>query len=136
MIFIDFIFIEKKVSKKSSLQGFKPNERNMMNTLHTPAPTTQWRKFFISVWQTFSLFKLQKVRYATKSTIAAILLATPAFLPSTASIFREWRMEWALITVSLYSYIFYFYFLSCKNKHIHNYLLKIIYLFIIYCSLW
>ncbi|KAI9306638.1 Fusaric acid resistance protein-like-domain-containing protein [Cunninghamella echinulata] len=90
---------KKKVSKKSSLQGFKPNERNMMNTLHTPAPTTQWRKFFIRLWQTFSLFKLQKVRYATKSTIAAILLATPAFLPSTASIFREWRMEWALITL-------------------------------------
>ncbi|CAO3625347.1 unnamed protein product [Cunninghamella blakesleeana] len=90
---------KKKVSKKPSLQGFTPNERNMKNTLHTPAPKTKWRKFFIQVWETFSLFKLQKARYAIKCTIAVILLALPAFLSPTYSAFREWRMEWALITL-------------------------------------
>ncbi|OAD77430.1 hypothetical protein PHYBLDRAFT_179854 [Phycomyces blakesleeanus NRRL 1555(-)] len=85
--------------RRLSLTGFTPNERNTTNTLHTPTPTTKWRKFFIQIWVTFSLFKLQKVRYATKAAIAATLLATPAFLSSTGPWFREWRMEWALITL-------------------------------------
>ncbi|KAI7867103.1 Fusaric acid resistance protein-like-domain-containing protein [Spinellus fusiger] len=85
--------------RRLSLNGFTPNERNMANTLHTPDPKTKWRKFFISIWMTFSLFKLQKVRYATKAAIAATLLAVPAFLSSTGGWFREYRMEWALVTV-------------------------------------
>ena len=82
-----------------SFHGFVPNERNTKNTLHTPEPKTRWRKFFIRMWRAFSLFKLQKTRYAIKASIAATLLATPAFLENTGPIFREWRMEWALITV-------------------------------------
>ncbi|ORX62680.1 hypothetical protein DM01DRAFT_1365117 [Hesseltinella vesiculosa] len=78
---------------------FTPNERNQMDTLHTPVPKTAWRRFFISVWQGLSLFKQQKLRYAIKATVAAIVLATPAFLDSTGPWFREWRMEWALITL-------------------------------------
>lgn len=46
------------------------------------------------------MFKLQKIRYAFKAMVAAVLLATPAFLDATGPWFREWRMEWALITVS------------------------------------
>ncbi|KAF7728169.1 hypothetical protein EC973_006563 [Apophysomyces ossiformis] len=79
--------------------AFVPNERNTMNTLHTPEPKTKWRKFFIRLWRTFTLFKLQKVRYASKAAVAATVLATPAFLESTGDWFREWRMEWALITL-------------------------------------
>ncbi|KAI8973011.1 Fusaric acid resistance protein-like-domain-containing protein [Pilobolus umbonatus] len=86
----------KKVKKSP---GFVPNERNTVNTLHTPTPTTTWRKFFINVWYTFSLFKLQKIRYATKATVATILLASFAFIDSTKAWFIEWRMEWALITL-------------------------------------
>lgn len=78
---------------------FVPNERNTFNTLHTPEPKTKWRRFFIRVWQTFSLFKSQKIRYAIKATAATILLATPAFLNSTQDFFRTYRMEWALITL-------------------------------------
>ena len=86
--------------RKSSFNAFVPNERNTMNTLHTPQPTTTWRKFFLKMWRTFSLFKMQKVRYATKATVATIILAAPAFMESTNQWFRTWRMEWALITVS------------------------------------
>ncbi|KAG1178552.1 hypothetical protein G6F70_001716 [Rhizopus microsporus] len=91
----------KKTSNTSSVKTtpFIPNERNMFDTLHTPKPKTKWRKFFIQLWMTFSLFKLQKVRYATKATIAAVLLALPAFLEPTKEWFREYRMEWALITL-------------------------------------
>ncbi|KAK4510949.1 uncharacterized protein ATC70_000058 [Mucor velutinosus] len=79
--------------------AFIPNERHKMDTLHTPVPKTHWRRIILRVWRTFSLFKLQKVRYATKATVAVILLAIPAFLESTGAWFREWRMEWALITL-------------------------------------
>ncbi|CEP12732.1 hypothetical protein [Parasitella parasitica] len=78
---------------------FVPNQRNTFNTLHTPEPKTKWRRFFIRLWQTFSLFKSQKIRYAIKSTVATILLALPAFLEPTKEFFRTYRMEWALITL-------------------------------------
>lgn len=87
-------------SRPSSFGAFVPNERHMTNTLHTPEPATHWRKFFLRVWRTFSLFKTQKVRYAIKATIATIILAAPAFIEATGSWFRTYRMEWALITVS------------------------------------
>ncbi|KAI8074046.1 Fusaric acid resistance protein-like-domain-containing protein [Gongronella butleri] len=83
----------------TEFEDFIPNERNQMDTLHTPVPKTAWRRFFIRLWQTLSLFKQQKLRYAIKATVAAILLAIPAFLESTNEWFREWRMEWALITL-------------------------------------
>lgn len=73
-----------------------------MNTLHTPLPKTRWRRFFISLWGFFSWFKQQHVRYAIKASAAAVILATPAFLPSTGERFRELRMEWALVTVSIW----------------------------------
>ncbi|CAO3646221.1 unnamed protein product [Mucor hiemalis] len=82
-----------------NITPFVPNERNTFNTLHTPEPKTKWRRFFIRVWRTFSLFKLQKIRYAIKATVATVLLATPAFMESTQDFFREYRMEWALITL-------------------------------------
>lgn len=84
-----------------NITPFVPNERNTFNTLHTPEPKTKWRRFFIRVWRTFSLFKLQKIRYAIKATVATVLLATPAFMESTQDWYREYRMEWALITVNL-----------------------------------
>ncbi|KAG2231732.1 hypothetical protein INT48_003587 [Thamnidium elegans] len=86
---------------KSNGKGstFVPNERHKMDTLHTPVPKTKWRQIVLKVWRTFSLFKLQKMRYATKATLAVIIVAIFAFLPSTGIWFREWRMEWALITL-------------------------------------
>ncbi|KAI7853809.1 Fusaric acid resistance protein-like-domain-containing protein [Circinella umbellata] len=90
---------QKFARRKSSFNGFVPNERNTMNTLHTPQPTTTWRKFFLRIWRGLSLFKLQKVRYAVKCTFAAVILALPAFFETTGPWFREWRMEWALITL-------------------------------------
>ncbi|GAN01778.1 endocytosis-related protein [Mucor ambiguus] len=86
-------------AEKKKPAAFVPNERHKMDTLHTPVPKTHWRRIILRVWRTFSLFKLQKMRYATKATAAVILLAIPAFLESTGTWFREWRMEWALITL-------------------------------------
>ncbi|KAI8581066.1 hypothetical protein K450DRAFT_234472 [Umbelopsis ramanniana AG] len=86
------------VRRRSSV-SFVPNNHNTSNTLHTPLPKTRWRRFFISLWGFFSWFKQQHVRYAIKSSAAAVILATPAFLPSTGERFRELRMEWALVTL-------------------------------------
>jgi len=85
--------------KRRPSSTFVPNNRNTMNTLHTPLPKTRWRRFFISLWGFFSWFKQQHVRYAIKASAAAVILATPAFLPSTGERFRELRMEWALVTL-------------------------------------
>jgi hypothetical protein len=77
-----------------------------MNTLHTPVPTTKWRELVVHSWQLLTMFKLQKIRYAIKCSIAATLLASPAFFQATGAWFREWRMEWALITVSKIIFIY------------------------------
>lgn len=100
------LFKRTPLSKASNTNSFIPNERHKMDTLHTPLPKTKWRQMVLRVWKTFSLFKLQKIRYAIKATGAVILLATPAFLDSTGDWFREWRMEWALITVGFCYYYF------------------------------
>ena len=78
---------------------FAVNERNMRATLHTPIPTTRWRKLMLDIWEFSQLLKQQNVQYAIKSTVGAIILATPLFLESTGPWLRQWRMEWALITV-------------------------------------
>ncbi|KAI8982993.1 Fusaric acid resistance protein-like-domain-containing protein [Pilobolus umbonatus] len=86
--------------KKFSINNsFIPNERHKMDTLHTPVPKTKWRQIVLRIWRTSSYFKSQKMLYATKATIACIMLAIPAFLSSTGPSFRAWRMEWALITL-------------------------------------
>ena len=91
---------QKHETSSKKKNSFVPNERHKMDTLHTPVPKTKWRQLVLRVWRTFSLFKLQKMRYATKATIAVIILAIPAFIQSTGEWFRIWRMEWALITVN------------------------------------
>ncbi|RUS20335.1 hypothetical protein BC938DRAFT_475579, partial [Jimgerdemannia flammicorona] len=80
--------------------AFFPNDRNMANTLQTPRPTTHLRAFFVRLWSFFSWFRRFTVRYAFKAAVAAVLMATPAFLEEWADLFLEYRMEWGLITVS------------------------------------
>ncbi|KAG2201966.1 hypothetical protein INT47_000505, partial [Mucor saturninus] len=91
--------VQTNSTTKPKANTFVPNERHKMDTLHTPVPKTKWRQIVLKLWRTFSLFKLQKMRYATKATLAVIILAIPAFLQSTGLWFRNWRMEWALITL-------------------------------------
>ncbi|KAI9323263.1 Fusaric acid resistance protein-like-domain-containing protein [Dichotomocladium elegans] len=86
-------------NKREEKVRFIPNERHMHDTLHTPIPKTPWRHTLWRVWMFAQRLRQQKVRYATKAMVSAILLATPAFLESTGAWFREWRMEWALITL-------------------------------------
>ncbi|KAI9269284.1 Fusaric acid resistance protein-like-domain-containing protein [Phascolomyces articulosus] len=74
-------------------------ERNMAATLHTPIPSTRWRKLMLNIWAFTQLLKQQTIRYAIKATVGAIILATPLFLKSTGPWLRQWRMEWALITL-------------------------------------
>ncbi|KAI8136713.1 Fusaric acid resistance protein-like-domain-containing protein [Fennellomyces sp. T-0311] len=91
------IWTRKRVAP--SFHTIFPNERNTIATLHTPIPRTAWRRFMRDIWLLAETLKQQKIRYAIKATVAAVLLALPAFLDSTGPWFREWRMEWALITL-------------------------------------
>ncbi|KAG1467314.1 hypothetical protein G6F56_004478 [Rhizopus delemar] len=79
--------------------SFVPNNNNTFNTLHTPKPETKIRKFFLNMWGFFSWFRSHDVRYACKSTLIAVSIASMAFLPMTREYFQVYKMDWTLITV-------------------------------------
>lgn len=84
---------------------FVPNNHNTSNTLQTPSPTTRVRKFFLQLWGFFSLFRQHNVRYAIKATLASVAIASLAFIPATQVYFKEFRMEWCIITVG-YTWVY------------------------------
>ncbi|PHZ17440.1 uncharacterized protein RHIMIDRAFT_232867 [Rhizopus microsporus ATCC 52813] len=86
-------------TQKLFTDTFVPNNHNTLNTLHTPKPKTKIRKFFLSLWGFFSLFKSHNVRYALKSTLIAVGIASLAFIPITREYFQTYKMDWTLITV-------------------------------------
>jgi hypothetical protein len=53
----------------------------------------------LSLWGFFSWFRKHTVRYASKSTLIALAIASMAFIPSTREYFLAWKMDWTLITV-------------------------------------
>ncbi|KAI8647527.1 hypothetical protein BD408DRAFT_378306 [Parasitella parasitica] len=87
------------IIKKSSIDSFVPNNNNTFNTLHTPKPKTKFRRFFLTLWGFFSWFRQHTVRYASKSTLIALAIASMAFIPATREYFITWKMDWTLITV-------------------------------------
>lgn len=86
--------------KHAAEEIFIPNNHNTTNTLQTPSPTTYIRKCFLQLWNFFSWFRNHTVRYAIKATLVSVGVAMLAFIPATQHYFREYRMEWTLITVS------------------------------------
>ncbi|KAI9283404.1 hypothetical protein BY458DRAFT_428000 [Sporodiniella umbellata] len=91
------LMFQKK--KKNYADSFVPNNNNTINTLHTPKPKTKIRKFFLSLWGFFSWFRSHDVRFALKSTLIAVSIASMAFLPMTREYFQSLKMDWTLITV-------------------------------------
>lgn len=89
------------ITKKSSIESFKPNNNNTFGSLHTPKPTSKLRKFLLNMWAFFSWFRQHTVRYASKSTLIALAIASMAFIPATREYFITWKMDWTLITVRL-----------------------------------
>ncbi|KAK4517546.1 uncharacterized protein ATC70_000885 [Mucor velutinosus] len=87
------------ITKKSSIESFKPNNNNTFGSLHTPKPTSKLRQFFLNLWAFFSWFRQHTVRYASKSTLIALAIASMAFIPATREFFITWKMDWTLITV-------------------------------------
>ncbi|KAI8887415.1 hypothetical protein K501DRAFT_242578 [Backusella circina FSU 941] len=97
MAWLRYLFTHMHGHQKEDI--FTPNNHNTFNTLHTPTPKTNWRKFFLNLWGFFSAFKTHRVRFALKSMITAEIFSVFAFIPSTRSYFVDFRMEWTLITV-------------------------------------
>ncbi|OZJ03585.1 hypothetical protein BZG36_03050 [Bifiguratus adelaidae] len=80
---------------------FIPNQRHMPETLHTPVPGNKISRYIRYFWSYAESLKSYTVKYALKTSLAIMLVATPAFIDSTKAIFREYRMEWCLITASI-----------------------------------
>ncbi|KAI8142257.1 Fusaric acid resistance protein-like-domain-containing protein [Fennellomyces sp. T-0311] len=86
-------------TEKAAEEVFVPNNHNTYNTLQTPSPTTRIRKFLLKLWGFFSWFRKHTVRYAIKASLVSVAVAVLAFIPATQIYFREFRMEWTLITI-------------------------------------
>ncbi|KAG2224607.1 hypothetical protein INT45_003747 [Circinella minor] len=86
-------------NEKVAEETFVPNNHNTHNTLQTPSPTTQIRKFFLKLWSFFSLFRQHTVKYAIKTSVVTVAVAMLAFIPATQKYFHEFRMEWTLVTI-------------------------------------
>lgn len=86
-------------SEKIPKETFVPNNNNTIDTLQTPSPKTRIRKVFIRLWSFFSWFRQHTVRYAIKATLISVALAVLAYIPATQQYFREYRMEWTLISI-------------------------------------
>lgn len=93
------------LSKKRSTDSFVPNNNNTFNTLHTPKPKTKIRKFFLRLWGFFLAFRQHSVRYAIKSALIALAIASMAFIPATRQYFLDLKMDWTLITVSCFNHL-------------------------------
>ncbi|KAI9272770.1 Fusaric acid resistance protein-like-domain-containing protein [Phascolomyces articulosus] len=85
--------------EKTAEEIFVPNNHNTHNTLQTPSPTTQIRKFFLKLWGFFSMFRQHTVKYAIKTSFVSVAVAMLAFIPQTQMYFHEFRMEWTLVTI-------------------------------------
>jgi hypothetical protein len=53
----------------------------------------------MGLWGFLTWFRTYQVCYAIKAGLAAVALASLAFIPSTQAYFKTYRMEWTLITV-------------------------------------
>ncbi|KAI8047969.1 Fusaric acid resistance protein-like-domain-containing protein [Gilbertella persicaria] len=82
-----------------NMHSFVPNNSNTFNTLHTPSPKTNIRRFLLSLWGFFSQFRSHHVKFAFKSMLTAELISVLAFIPLTRPYFTNLKMEWTLVTV-------------------------------------
>ncbi|CAI2170058.1 83_t:CDS:2 [Funneliformis geosporum] len=81
---------------------FPENTNNLFDTIQTPKPKTLAHKLTIKIWQSLSWFRQFEVKYAFKAAVSAAILASPAFIEETREIYREYRGEWACISVSIF----------------------------------
>lgn len=92
-------FDRKPVDPKAN--PFPKNSRNTLATVHTPLPSTLKEKFKNMLWRIGKTLRSYEVKFAVKAGLGSAILATPAFINSTRPIFREYRMEWALVSFAI-----------------------------------
>jgi len=92
--------IDKKFYEKIQ-QKFPENTNNLFNTIQTPIPKTLTQKFTIKIWKSLSWFRQYEFKYALKAAISIAILSAPAFISETKDIYRQYRGEWACISVSI-----------------------------------
>ncbi|KAI8976759.1 hypothetical protein BDB01DRAFT_844390 [Pilobolus umbonatus] len=62
-----------------------------------PQPKTKFHQRMINLHSFLSIFKSNNIRFAIKSTLFSVAIASIAFIPSTRAFFHQWKLEWALI---------------------------------------
>lgn len=63
------------------------------------APSTGWERFFYGLYK-FKIWLLEpETLTVVKTSIGCVLLALPAYFPSSALWYNEWRGQWAVITL-------------------------------------
>ncbi|KAI8375782.1 Fusaric acid resistance protein-like-domain-containing protein [Blakeslea trispora] len=87
--------------KKKTLYtpSFIPNNRNTLDTLHTPLPKTRIRRLFVHLWDFFCQLGTYRVKFAIKSMVTVQLVSILAFIPATRPYFTSFKLEWTVITV-------------------------------------
>jgi hypothetical protein len=63
------------------------------------APSTWWERFFYGLYKVKSWLLEPDTLTVLKTSIGCILLALPAYFPSSAQWYYEWRGQWAVITL-------------------------------------
>ncbi|CAG8441266.1 7037_t:CDS:2 [Funneliformis mosseae] len=90
--------LDKKSYEKAK-DKFPENTNNLFDTIQTPRPKTLTHKLTIKIWQSLSWFRQFEVKYAIKAAVSTAILASPAFIEETRDIYREYRGEWACISL-------------------------------------
>ena len=75
------------------------------NTIQTPARADLpfMGRVKQAIWKVGTKWQNRKVKYAIKAGMALAMLAAPGFIDATRPIFMDFRGEWALISVRLFS---------------------------------
>lgn len=77
---------------------FPSNRRHAVNTHQTPKATTWHDKLQRLVWAVGEFFRQPDTKFSIKAGLGSALLASPAFFPSTRSIFTKYQGQWACLS--------------------------------------
>ncbi|KAI8073135.1 hypothetical protein BC940DRAFT_290632 [Gongronella butleri] len=94
-------------STSSSTSQLRPSTgtyRRVPSNPDVEPPVTWSEHFFDHLFHFFTWFKDIDTLMALKTALGMVLLAIPAWMPANAAWYSEWRGQWAMITLCLWSF--------------------------------
>lgn len=80
------------------------NQRYQLGDPDVSAPVTVSQKFFYGVHLFIKWMSSTNTFFAFKTAVGVVMLAIPAYRPSDAQWYIEWRGQWAMITLVLWMF--------------------------------